>query len=54
VGPTGQLLVAILIFHEPLTRAQLTSFALCWIGIAVYTADSILTRHPQEVADEPE
>jgi chloramphenicol-sensitive protein RarD len=54
VGPTGQLLVAILIFHEPLARAQLTSFALCWIGIAVYTADSILTRHPQEVADEPE
>jgi chloramphenicol-sensitive protein RarD len=54
VGPTGQLLVALLAFHEPLNRAQLTSFALCWLGIAVYTADSILTRHPQEVADEPE
>jgi chloramphenicol-sensitive protein RarD len=54
VGPTGQLLVAILIFHEPLNRAQLTSFALCWLGIAVYIADSILTRHPQAVADEPE
>jgi chloramphenicol-sensitive protein RarD len=54
VGPTGQLLVALLIFHEPLARAQLTSFALCWLGIAVYTADSILTRRPQAVADEPE
>ena len=54
IGPTGQLLVALLVFHEPLQRAQLTSFALCWLGIAVYTADSILTRHPQEVADEPE
>jgi len=54
VGPTGQLLVAVAVFHEPLNRTQLTSFALCWVGIAVYTADSILTRHPQAVADEPE
>ena len=54
VGPTGQLLVALLVFHEPLDRVKLTSFALCWLGIAVYTADSILTRQPQAVADEPE
>jgi chloramphenicol-sensitive protein RarD len=54
IGPTGQLLVAILVFHEPLNRAQLTSFALCWLGIAVYTADSALNRQPQAVADEPE
>jgi chloramphenicol-sensitive protein RarD len=54
VGPTGQLLVAVLVFHEPLNRTQITSFALCWAGIAVYVADSILTRHPQAVADEPE
>jgi chloramphenicol-sensitive protein RarD len=54
IGPTLQLLVAILVFHEPLDRAKLTSFALCWLGIAVYTTDSILTRHPQAVADEPE
>ena len=54
IGPTGQLLVAILVFHEPLDRAKLTSFALCWLGIAVYTADSILTRHPPAIADEPE
>jgi chloramphenicol-sensitive protein RarD len=54
IGPTGQLLVAILAFHEPLNRVQLASFGLCWLGIAVYTADSILTSHPQAVADEPE
>jgi chloramphenicol-sensitive protein RarD len=54
IGPTGQLLVAILVFREPLDRVRLASFALCWLGIAVYTADSILTRHPQPVADEPE
>ena len=54
VGPTGQLLVAVLVFHEPLNRTQITSFGLCWAGIAVYVADSVLTRHPQAVADEPE
>ena len=54
LGPTGQLLVAVLVFHEPLNPAKLTSFALCWFAIAIYTADSILTRHPPSVADEPE
>ncbi len=54
VGPTGQLLVALMVFHEPLDRTKLASFALCWVGIAVYTADSVLTRRPPTVADEPE
>lgn len=54
VGPTGQMLVAVAVFREPLDRVKLASFALCWLGIAVYTADSVLTRHPQAVADEPE
>jgi chloramphenicol-sensitive protein RarD len=54
IGPTLQLLVAVVLFHEPLDRVKLASFVLCWLGIAVYTADSIMTRHPQAVADEPE
>jgi chloramphenicol-sensitive protein RarD len=54
IGPTLQLLVAVVLFHEPLGRVKLASFVLCWIGIAVYTADSIMTRQPQAVADEPE
>jgi chloramphenicol-sensitive protein RarD len=54
IGPTGQFLVAVLLFHEPLDPSKLSSFALCWLAIAVYTADSLLTRHPQAVADEPE
>ena len=47
IGPTGQLLVALVVFHEPLDRVKLTSFAVCWLGIAVYTADSVLSRQPQ-------
>ena len=54
IGPTLQLLIAVAVFHEPLDHTKLTSFALCWLGIAIYTADSIFTRRPQVVADEPE
>jgi chloramphenicol-sensitive protein RarD len=54
VGPTLQFLVARVIFHEPLNQGKLVSFGLCWLAIAVYAADSILTRNPQPIADEPE
>lgn len=54
VGPTLQFLVAVCLFHEPLNPAKLGSFALCWLAIAVYVADSLLNRRPQAVADEPE
>ena len=36
-----------------LDQLSVTSFALCWLAIAIYTADSILTRHPPSIADEP-
>lgn len=54
VGPTFQFLVAIFLFHESLDPAKITSFALCWLAIAVYIVESLLTRHPQAVTDEPE
>ena len=54
VGPTLQFLVAIWVFHEPLNTAKVGSFVLCWLAIAVYVTDSLLSRRFQEVADEPE
>ena len=54
VGPTLQFLVAIGLFREPLDRAKLASFALCWLAIAVYIADSLLNQRAQPIADEPE
>lgn len=54
VGPTLQFLVATCLFREPLDRAKLGSFGLCWLAIAIYVIDSLLSRAPQEVADEPE
>jgi chloramphenicol-sensitive protein RarD len=53
VGPTLQFLVALVVFHEPLDQAKLASFALCWLAIGVYAADSILACQPQ-VCEEPE
>ena len=53
-GPTLQFMVAVVLFHEPLGGAKLGSFVLCWLGIAVYVADSVITRLPQECADKPE
>jgi chloramphenicol-sensitive protein RarD len=54
IGPTLQFLVAICLFHEPLDRGKIGSFALCWIAIGVYVVDSIVNRAPPLVADEPE
>ena len=54
IGPTLQFLVATFLFHETLNRAKLGSFALCWLAIAVYVADSLVNRRFQPVADEPE
>jgi chloramphenicol-sensitive protein RarD len=54
IGPTLQFLVAIVLFHEPLDKVKLASFALCWLAIAVYATDSLLNRSPLEVVDEPE
>jgi chloramphenicol-sensitive protein RarD len=55
IGPTLQFLIAIGVFHEPLSRAKLASFVLCWLAIAVYVADSVVNRRPAPaVADETE
>ena len=55
VGPSLQFLLAIYVFHEPISRIKLISFALCWLAIAVYVADSVLNKlPPQAIADEPD
>jgi chloramphenicol-sensitive protein RarD len=54
VGPTLQFTVATVLFHEPLDHAKLLSFVLCWIAIGLYVMDTLVSRQPQMVADEPE
>ncbi len=42
VNPTIQLLVAVVAFHEPFTRAHLAAFALIWASLAIYSAEAVV------------
>ncbi len=39
LAPTGQFLLATLVYDEPFTQAHLITFALIWAGIALYLLD---------------
>jgi len=39
LAPTGQYLVATIVYHEPVNTASLWCFALIWAGVAVFCAD---------------
>jgi chloramphenicol-sensitive protein RarD len=41
VAPTLMFLLAVFVFRDPFSLGELGSFVLIWIGLAVYTADSI-------------
>jgi chloramphenicol-sensitive protein RarD len=41
IGPSTQLLVALLVFEEPFDTVQLVAFGLVWLGLALVTADSL-------------
>lgn len=43
IAPTGQFLLAVLVYDEPFTRDSLITFALIWVALALYTADTL--RH---------
>ncbi|MEP5568338.1 MAG: EamA family transporter RarD [Halioglobus sp.] len=40
IGPTMQLLVAVLVLDEPFTVIQVIAFSLVWMGLAVVTIDN--------------
>ena len=41
LNPTLQFLVAIIIFFEPFNSLQFLSFVLIWVGLTLYSYDSI-------------
>ncbi len=48
IAPSGHFLLAIFAFGEPLNTIQLISFALIWLSLGVFTADSLMrTRQTQ-------
>jgi chloramphenicol-sensitive protein RarD len=40
IGPTLQLALGLWLFHEPFSPARLAGFALIWMALAVYSAES--------------
>jgi len=42
-APTLQFLLAVLVYAEPFSSARLLSFALIWLALAVFSADTL--RH---------
>ncbi len=41
LGPTCQWLMAVCIYHEPLSRIKLAAFVVIWMGLVIYTIDMI-------------
>ncbi len=44
LSPTGQFLLAVLAYGEPLTRERLVAFACIWSALAIFTVDQLRTR----------
>jgi chloramphenicol-sensitive protein RarD len=44
LAPTGQLLIAVLVFREPFTLRELAAFGCIWSALAVFTLDLVRTR----------
>ncbi len=51
LAPSGQFLMAVFVFDEPLSRDALASFIIIWAALAIYSADAwrAATRRPPEV-----
>jgi chloramphenicol-sensitive protein RarD len=44
IAPSITFLLAVFVYHEPLTPVRLASFVLIWLSLAIYTADSLMRR----------
>jgi chloramphenicol-sensitive protein RarD len=43
LSPTGQFLLGVLVYEEPLTAVKVWSFVFIWIGLIIYSADALWT-----------
>ena len=44
IAPTGQFLLAVLVYGEPFSATQLRSFVLIWIALAVFSGEAHLQQ----------
>ncbi len=46
IAPTGMFLLGVFVYGEAFTTVHLTTFALIWAGVALYTADGLRSLRP--------
>ena len=44
IAPTMQLVLGVLLFHEPFTRVQAVGFAFVWMAVVVFAIDGLRAR----------
>ncbi len=49
IAPTMQLLIGVLVFHEPFGRDRAIGFACIWIALAIFAIDSVVRQRRQAV-----
>ncbi len=50
LAPSGHFILAIFVFGEPMNVNQLVSFALIWLSLAVFSADSLMHARQARLA----
>ena len=50
IAPTIQFLLGVFAFREPFTRTQLSGFGFVWLGLVVFTLDSMRPRQSPSFA----
>ncbi len=51
IAPTIQILLGIFFFHEPFSATQLTGFSIVWFALAIFVADSFLSKRAKQVIE---
>ncbi len=51
IAPSGMFLLAVLVYEEPFTAAQVWTFLLIWTALAIYSIDSVRTYRRTSRAD---
>ena len=41
LAPSCTFFLGVFVYHEPFRRAQMLTFALIWIALAIFTADAV-------------
>lgn len=50
LAPSMLFLLAVLVYHEPLTHAHLVAFVLIWIGLAIFATDALRAERARRLA----